>query len=191
METIYASNRMESLCKTLADNIKNSRQAIFNKEIIITQSAGMNAWLKTELAQRNGVFANFEFQNQDGFLAEMYQMLFNESPKNNIDAIKYKIFETLEIADFKTEFPEVANYYLHNDLRRFQLAGKIADLFDQYQLYRPKMVDKWENGEFSTDNKEEKWQQWLWKKLGTESRVKFITGIIQEFKVRSCSCGRL
>ena len=181
METIYASNRMESLCKTLADNIKNSRQAIFNKEIIITQSAGMNAWLKTELAQRNGVFANFEFQNQDGFLAEMYQMLFNESPKNNIDAIKYKIFETLEIADFKTEFPEVANYYLHNDLRRFQLAGKIADLFDQYQLYRPEMINDWDKGSVSTENKEEKWQQWLWKKLGTESRVKFITRIIQEF----------
>ena len=50
MYNLYTSNRLESLCQTLAENIRRPEHGVFGKEVIITQSAGMNAWLKTELA---------------------------------------------------------------------------------------------------------------------------------------------
>lgn len=182
MDTIYTSNRLESLCQKLAENIRNSEQDVFAKEVIITQTQGMNAWLKTELAQRNGVLANFEFQNQDGFLAGIYQLLFRGRLQNNFDAIKYKIYKDLDSAEFHENFPEIANYYEGNELRRFQLSSKIADLFDQYQLYRPEMIENWEREEFSTGNTAEKWQQWLWQKLGTESRETIKIKIIKQLE---------
>lgn len=180
MSNIFSSNRLEILCLKLADNICKPEQKVFAKETIITQSAGMNAWLKTKLAEHKGVFANFEFMNQDGFLAEMYQLLFKERLQNNFDTIKYKVFDCLDSSEFKENFQEIAKYYTDNELRRFQLSAKIADLFDQYQLYRPEMIDNWDTGALSTNNPDEKWQQWLWKRLGIESRAKIKGKIVEQ-----------
>jgi len=184
METIYTSNRLESLCQALSENMQNNEHDVFTKEVIITQTNGMNAWLKTELAQRNGVFANFEFQNQDGFLAEMYRLLFNARLQNNFDAIKFKIYHSLNSTDFQNNFPKIASYYEGNELRRFQLSVKITDLFDQYQLYRSEMIEKWERGEFSSESPDEKWQQWLWCQLKTESRSKIKARILDQLDIQ-------
>lgn len=184
MPKIYTSNRLESLCQTLAENIRKPEKGVFGKELIITQTAGMNAWLKTDLARRIGVFANFGFQNQDGFFAEMYQLLFDKRLSNNVDILKYRIFECLGSAAFKDAFAEVAVYYESNELRRFQLSAKIADLFDQYQLYRPEMIEKWGVNILSTANTDEKWQQWLWLELKTDSRSKIKEQIIAQLEVQ-------
>ncbi|MEI7983035.1 MAG: exodeoxyribonuclease V subunit gamma, partial [Bacteroidota bacterium] len=184
MHKIYSSNRLENLCQTLAGNIRDTEYDLFGKEVIITQTAGMNAWVKTELARINSVFANFEFQNQDGLFAGIYQLLYGQPFRNNIDAIKYKIYGFLGCDDFNDEFPDVAGYYKESDLRRFQLASRIADLFDQYQLYRHEMIDKWEQGSLSTENSAEKWEKWLWLKLEIESRHKIRNRMYEQMKAR-------
>lgn len=178
MEKIHTSNRLENLCQRLAESIRQHSCDVFGKEVIITQSPGMNAWLKTELAHRNGVFANFELQNQDGFFAAIYRLLLGQRIPNNFDKIKYKIYHLLDNTDFKFQFPEVAAYYEQNELRRFQLSVKITDLLDQYQLYRPEMIEGWENGMLVTQNPAEEWQQWLWQQLKTESKAHIKTRII-------------
>ncbi len=184
MSKTHTSNRLEVLCDTLAANILKPKSNLFAKDLIITQSHGMNAWLITELAQRNRVFANFEFQNQDGFFAQMHQLLFGSPLQNNSDSIKYKIYVVLGGAAFRGIFDEVATYYKDNDLRRFQLAAKIADLFDQYQLYRSEMIEGWENGSVCTGNSAEKWQQYLWTELKIESRAKLKAKMIALFDSR-------
>lgn len=184
METIYTSNRLESLCQTLAESISKPEPGVFGKEVIITQTAGMNAWLKTELAQRNGVFANFEFQNQDGFFAGVYKLLFEARLQNNVDSIKYKIYGFLSSEDFINEYKEVASYYENSDLRQFQLAARIADLFDQYQLYRPEMIENWEKGMLSTENSAENWQRWLWTMLDVAWRAEIKQKILDQLEVQ-------
>ncbi len=179
MDGIYCSNRLEDLCKKLADNIKKSSDGIFKKDVIITQTTGMNVWLKTELAKQSGVFANFEFQNQDGFFKGIYKLLFNESLKNNFDTIKYKIFDLLNNTDFINEYNDVAEYYKDNDLRRFHLAEKIADLFDQYQLYRPEMIEEWSKGGTVIGNQSEKWQRWLFNELKIYSKEQIKKELIK------------
>lgn len=174
---------MESLCELLAESIRNPNHGIFQKEVIITQGAGIDAWLKTRLAQRNSVFANFEFQNQDGFFAAVYQLASGKRLQNNIDTVKYKIYNCFAGEDFTAAFPEVAGYYEDNELRRFQLAERVSDLFDQYQLYRPEMIEKWTKETFKPEepihNSAEKWQWWLWQKLGIESRSEIKQQIFQ------------
>ena len=51
-----------------------------------------------------------------------------------------------------------------NNLKRYQLSGKIADLFDQYLVFRPEMIFDWEAGE-SSELDENRWQADLWRKL--------------------------
>lgn len=170
MERIYSSNSLEKLCQTLAHHLQEPPADVFAREVIITQSAGMASWLKTSLTGHNGILANFSFQNQDGFLSEVYQLLFGERPKNNSDLLKYRLFDLLGDSGFAGEFPDVAAYFEGNMQRKFQLAGKITDLFDQYQLYRPEMVAGWSEGTLATPNQSEAWQQWLWQRLDIDSR---------------------
>ena len=47
----------------------------------------------------------------------------------------------------------------HSGLKRFQLSSRIADLFDQYLIFRPEMVLGWDKGA------ENHWQAVLWREL--------------------------
>lgn len=179
---IYSSNHLEYLCLKLAANLRGRGNNILGREVIVTQSAGMNAWLKTQISKMNGVFANFSFINQDGLFAEIYKILFGERFKNDLNEIRYKIYKFLDSVEFKTSFHDVFRYYKGDDLRRIQLADKITDLIDQYQLYRSDMIESWEKGYAVTENPAEIWQKWLWVKLDIESRVTAKNKIISEIK---------
>ena len=180
---ISSSNHLEFLCSKLAENTGQTGGNIFAREVIVTQSAGMTAWVKTELAKTNGIIANTAFINQDALLSELYHLLSGDKLKNNRDIIRFKVYRLLGSKEFIDEFPEVSGYYQGSDLRRIQLSGRIADLFDQYQLYRSEMVELWETGQLSSEAPAaERWQQWLWINLETESRKRIRDKLIDLLK---------
>ncbi|MEG1380439.1 MAG: exodeoxyribonuclease V subunit gamma, partial [Bacteroidales bacterium] len=77
--------------------------------------------------------------------------------------LKFKLFLLLQQDGFKTQFPDIARYYEGDEKRRLQLAEKLADLFDQYQVYRL--------GEIGTLATEEPWQAYLWEELKKEKEL--------------------
>jgi len=190
MEHIYSSNSLLYLTGKLAENIKKSESELFKKTMIITPTRGMDSWLKTELSMKNGVFANFEFLNQDGLFARIYETVLGERLQNNADIIKYRVYDCLGTSRFKNEFKDVADYYEDDNLRRIQLAAKIADLFDQYQIYRPEMIRDWTEDKFTFENtqkneqahKAEQWQQWIWKEIKIESKASYRNRMLAEMK---------
>ncbi|MGI9569490.1 MAG: exodeoxyribonuclease V subunit gamma, partial [Desulfobulbia bacterium] len=52
-----------------------------------------------------------------------------------------------------------------SDLKRYQFARQIANLFDQYQIMRPDLINSWDAGRRLTSNSSEGWQLHLWQKL--------------------------
>ena len=63
---------------------------------------------------------------------------------------------------------EAVRYYLSGEnvaLKRYQLARRLANVFDQYQLMRGDMLEQWENGRSTTDHPSEGWQMDLWRRL--------------------------
>jgi exodeoxyribonuclease V gamma subunit len=147
--TVYYSNRMEELTRRLGENISKSPCKVFNKEYIITQTAGMNRWLAVEMAKKeyNGVFANFELVNQDAFLHELLAFMSPGNSQYNAETVKWILFDLLGSEAFKSieRFSPVINYIEDNNLKRVQLAARIVDLFDQYQVYREGLVESWNN----------------------------------------------
>src|SRR6185436_8155000 len=70
----------------------------------------------------------------------------------------------------QTGFDPVARY-LAGDAdgrKRFQLARRLANLFDQYLIYRPEMILRWEQNEVGAG---EEWQAALWRALAKESGI--------------------
>ena len=83
----------------------------------------------------------------------------------------YEVITNAFVKQFKT----IANYYYNDDIKRIQLAGKMADLFEQYLVYRPQYITAWNKGKSVNSKNEdftkhEEWQKYLWLKLKEDSK---------------------
>ncbi len=139
-------------------------------EIVITQTKGVADWLKLELA-KNSIAANIEFLFVQKFIDAVLKTVLAEghdaqeytgnfvqqllraiepgsgssfNPLNRED-MTWDIFQYL--SDEKHRAHEVKIYLeaggASGDLRRYQLSEKLAELYDQYQIYHSKQLEKW------------------------------------------------
>ncbi|WP_246514946.1 exodeoxyribonuclease V subunit gamma [Desulfonema limicola] len=163
---LYTGNRLETLIKILADVLSSPLKRPLDPEIIIVQSKGMERWISMELAKLQGVCANIQFPFPISFVYDMFKLLMpgldEESPFDP-DVMCWKIMALLPECMSDPEFEQLRNYLGDNTLpgvRHFQLAEKIANIFDQYLLFRPEWIFDWERG-----RKDDGWQSALWRKL--------------------------
>jgi exonuclease V gamma subunit len=56
-------------------------------------------------------------------------------------------------------------YAAGGEAAAFELAGKVADIFDQYLVFRPDWIRAWEAGERLDLGDDEAWQAALWQQL--------------------------
>jgi exodeoxyribonuclease V gamma subunit len=164
---LHRSNRTEALAGMLARVLETPLRDPLARECIVVQRRGMERWLAMQLAERHGICAGVEFLFPRRFLRER---LF--APLLGADAAGPEVFEparlTWEIAALlpaltgEPSFAQVRGYLEHDPSprRRLALARRIAEVFDDYALYRPELVRRWEAGAEPAD-----WQAQLWRAL--------------------------
>ncbi len=164
---LYTSNRMEVLVDTLATVLREPLASPFTKEVIVVQSRGMQRWLSMELASHFGVWANGHYPFPNAMVHELFCNILRDMPDTSLfapEVMGWKIMRLLPEL-LKSEAFGTLRHYLADDpdgLKLFQLSEKIADTFDQYTLFRPEMLLRWEAGETHPG---EEWQPILWQKL--------------------------
>jgi exodeoxyribonuclease V gamma subunit len=161
---VFTSNRLEILADQLGRVLQETLPSPFDPEIIVVQSKGMERWICLQLAERQGVCANCRFPFPNTFVLEMFQSLLKNLPKPNLFDPGVMTWRVMRVLPKLIEEPafEPLRIYLEtgrSDLKRFQLSQRIADLFDQYLLFRPEMMFQWEKG------KARHWQAMLWREL--------------------------
>ena len=139
---LYKSNRLEKLVYHLAEDVLQSPlSSVFASEQIIVQTQGMAQWLKLELCKRQGILANVEFPFPRAFLSRlMLDLLPHDARVGAIEpeALTWRVMGRIDALLPQTAFNEIRNYLASEDPRRkFQLAERVAGLFDQYSIYRP------------------------------------------------------
>ncbi|MGD9059652.1 MAG: exodeoxyribonuclease V subunit gamma, partial [Desulfobacterales bacterium] len=166
---IYTSNKLEILAAQLAQQLKTPVSEALKPEIIVIQSAGMERWISQELARHNGICANIHFPFPNVFLDQLAQEIMRDtdapSPVDP-DVLMFEIMKRLPKCTSKSGFEQL-KAYLSDDrtrLKALQIASKLVDLYDQYQVFRPEMVFRWEQGA-KPDLPEEYWQAELWRQL--------------------------
>ncbi|MBW3698000.1 exodeoxyribonuclease V subunit gamma [Vibrio sp. T187] len=176
MFTVYHSNKVDTLKILLVHLIKNEPLANpFEKEQILVQSPGMSQWLKMELAKEFGVAANIDFPLPATFIWEMFTQVLPDVPKRsafNKEAMTWKLMSILPSQLSHPDFVALERYLENDDdhSKLYQLAEKIADIFDGYLVYRPEWMAAWEAGEsvselMSDGEQEHPWQPILWHAL--------------------------
>ncbi|MFO6425332.1 exodeoxyribonuclease V subunit gamma [Motilimonas sp. KMU-193] len=169
---LYHSNRLDFLKEILAHLIQNEPLAHpFIPEQILVQSPGMAQWLKLELANKLGITANVEFPLPASFIWKTFTQVLPNVPEispYNKPAMAWALMSLLPQYLDQPEF-ESLRYYLkqdQNDLKRYQLCQKIADIFDQYLVYRPNWINAWEHQNSIPDWVDQQaWQPILWRAL--------------------------
>ena len=165
---LYTGNRLEILADKLAELLDSSPLPPLEKEIILIQSRGMARWLALETASHLKIWANCECPFPNTFIRNIYKLLIpdlSDSSPYDKESITWHLMDIIPEL-LKTPHFKKVQYYLESDdgLKLYQLAHEIADLFDQYTIFRADMVLGWE-AETNSPSSEHKWQHLLWSHL--------------------------
>ncbi|MEE4242542.1 MAG: exodeoxyribonuclease V subunit gamma [Desulfopila sp.] len=169
---LHASNKTENLLLHMAKVIEAlPPDSIFESEYILIQSQGMERMISQYMASYFTVWCNYRFLLPVTFLRDIAARLGLEITPDAYDrsTLCWRLEKELRHVDDC----DPLRHYLQGDqveVKRFQLAWQLANIFDQYQLMRPFMLRSWQSGTTVGTSSAEKWQMLLWNRLtSTES----------------------
>ena len=182
---LYKSNRLENLARRLAqETLRPPLSPPFAAEQIIVPAQGLAQWLKLELARQHGLAANLELPFPRAFFFSLMEKLLSVEARTGLiepAALTWRLMEKLDPLLGEPAFQEIRNYLTSSTdpRRKFQLAERIAGLFDQYSVYRPEWIDAWQRGQ------ETHWQAQLWRAAmsdGLACQGKFLFELLNALK---------
>ncbi|MDP1930259.1 MAG: exodeoxyribonuclease V subunit gamma [Gammaproteobacteria bacterium] len=173
---LNCSNRIESLQQLLALNlVQKPLESPLASELILVPGMAMQRWLNLQLASQHGVATNIEYPLPATWFWKLAASALEGGDEKRQDPLSrelaaWKIYGTLPALLSQTAFQPLS-HYLHDDatgVKRWQLAQRIADVFDRYQYYRPEWIRAWSSAAPLVDKSAQDipdWQPLLWREL--------------------------
>ena len=153
MLRVYHSNRLDVLEALMEFIVERQRlDDPFQAEMVLVQSTGMAQWLQMTLASRFGIAANIEFPLPASFIWDMFVRVLKDIPGESAfskQSMSWKLMTLLPQHLEEDDFILLRQYLSDDGDKRklFQLAARVADLYDQYLVYRPEWLMRWEAGQ--------------------------------------------
>ncbi len=170
---LISGNYAEKLVYELANLIKTPLSSPFAKEIIVVQSKGMERWLSLELARINKICANIEFPFPDSLISNLFELILGHDYINlpslyDPHILKWRIMKLLSNRLSDPRFRAIKNYLEGgSSVKEYQLCAKLAELFNNYLVFRPFWIEKWEKEEPLEGNSN--WQAILWRDIVSQA----------------------
>lgn len=168
MLRLHQSDKLEILAEILAQEYQPPASP-FQPDLFIVQSHGMGRWVSLRLAEMLGICANARFVLPATYVWDLLRQHFGELPRRSpfsAEVLAFRIMAWLNEPRNLARAPRLAGYLKEGgEPRRFQLSARIADVFDQYLVYREDWIAAWERGETLGLDGDEDWQALLWREL--------------------------
>lgn len=172
MLRIYHSNRLDVLEEIIAFIIGQQPLAdAFAPEVILVQSNGMAQWLQMTLAEKFTIAANMHFPLPVNFIWQMFTQVLQDVPEESAFTrpnMHWKLMTLLPQMMGDEAFTPL-RHYLRDDpdnRKLFQLCWRLADLYDQYLVYRPHWLTSWQAGKLIKGlGASQIWQAPLWREI--------------------------
>ena len=149
---VLHGNRAELLRDALFEWVRRQPLAALEEDVFLVQSNGVAEWLKMALAQRLGVCAATRVELPARFMWRAFRQALGRDAVPGVSPLDKTVLAWRLMADLPAwldgpVFAPLARFLDGGDVvRRLQLAQRLADLFDQYQVYRSDWLDAWEAG---------------------------------------------
>ena len=184
---LMQGNRLELLQQVLIDWLKRYPLAPLENETFLVQSNGMAQWLRLGLARPRaaqdgglGIATGIEMILPARLQWQCYRAVLGtefvpaEAPLDK-DKLVWRLMRLLPQLIHTPPFLPLHHYVFTNqqcdDRRLYQLALRVADQFDQYQVYRADWLQHWQDGHNDLPAHEtrlpdeQRWQPPLWRAL--------------------------
>ncbi|MDO4998000.1 MAG: exodeoxyribonuclease V subunit gamma [Neisseria sp.] len=177
---LYQSDRLENLVAML-QMVQNNKPAsqTFMQNHYIVQSQGMRRFLNRELAKATGISANNKFSLPAGFTWHLMRQVNPQLPELSPfspQVMQWRLLKLFTQADFAQHTPLAAQalqaYLSLGESAAYDLSGQIADIFDQYLVYRETWIQAWQAGKTLNLGDDELWQAELWRYLSQGNQAK-------------------
>lgn len=181
---IIHGNRLESLRELVVDWLRANPLAPLENEVMLVQSNGIAQWLQMALAADPeqggcGIAAAVDVQLPARFLWDAYRAVLGreavpETSPLDKQPLSWRLMRLLPELLQEPEFAPLQRFLADDQdcRKRYQLALRLADLFDQYQVYRADWLNDWAAGQdrigLARDGlrplaEQERWQPALWR----------------------------
>ncbi|MDT0634893.1 exodeoxyribonuclease V subunit gamma [Spectribacter hydrogenoxidans] len=158
---------------------------VLQPDTVIVPNRGVGRWLQMQLAESDGLAANIAMP----LLARFIWQLVPQTLPGNPDSSEFERhrmrWHLYALLPRVAQDNQAIAHYLAGeprDIHRLQLADQLADVFDQYLIYRPGLLKAWENGRVE-DKSPERWQAEVWQalteRLGKEHRARLLQRFIE------------
>jgi exodeoxyribonuclease V gamma subunit len=194
---VLHGNRLEDLAAAVFEWLARHPLAPLEEETLLVQSNGMAEWLKMELAAAHGVCAAARVELPARFMWRTWRAALGRdavpalAPLDKLP-LTWRLMHLLPGLVDEPVFAPVAGFLAADDRarglghrgersersprgdsqRRLQLAQRLADLFDQYQVYRSDWLHEWQQGRDTLRSptganapvpEPQRWQPALWR----------------------------
>ncbi len=168
---ILQGNRFELLRDAVFAWLAKHPLAPLEEEVFLVQSNGVAQWLKMALAQQQGICAGVRLELPARFLWRSFRQVLGSaqvpgaSPLDQ-QPLVWRLMALLPGCVARTGFELLHDFWRSCDaLAQFQLCQCLANLFDQYQVYRSDWLQDWAQGRDESIPVDQRWQPRLWREL--------------------------
>jgi exodeoxyribonuclease V gamma subunit len=216
---LYQSNKIEALLAQLVRLLLQQECSPLTSQTVVVENPGLAHWLKMQMAQSLGIAANIEFPMPSRFFWQVQRSVQPELDDESVfskETLTWLVLECLENSQILNQptFELLHTYLSVHDtdavetitdqhesdqpqkdqqqaVKLYRLASTIADLYDQYLVFRPDWLAAWQNNDFRMDKEplgEQIWQGQLWielinlakqKGLSTHHRASMLQDFMQ------------
>ncbi|NBC05306.1 MAG: hypothetical protein GVY20_16605, partial [Bacteroidetes bacterium] len=172
MVSYYNGNQLTVLAELLSDSLKSQMPVDpFQSQIIIVPNRDSAKWLQLQLSDKIGIAANYRFMMPAEWHWNQIREIYPDLPKvlpSDPEPMKWTLFGLLSNPAILKRFSRLYNYISEQTEKMrepatLKLCRQLASVYDQYLIYRPELILKWDAGE--TGSGDERWQGNLWNLL--------------------------
>ena len=165
---LHASARLDDLLQLLATVVGSAPLPPLREETIVVPTQGIARWLQQGLAEQRGIAASLRLPFLGGFLRQLADDGERAPDPLAKDELTLRLWRLLRSPQAAADFgPAFA--YCRDDgdgRRRLQLCQRLARVYDDYQVYRPELLERWTAGDDAEDaGTHAPWQGRLWRAL--------------------------
>ncbi|MCX9157219.1 exodeoxyribonuclease V subunit gamma [Niveibacterium sp. 24ML] len=180
------SNRFEVLLEGLLTQLAAEAPAPFERQTVIVPSIAVRRRIELAVADRFGICAQIDFPFLGQWLWQEVGQWMPAPERSPLDhgRLTWAILVQLGDAEFIAHHEALASYLADADaVMRFELAERIARVFEDAVTYRPDWVEQWRqrrplNLPLEADSRTAAWQADLWRRvtgaLGVSGQHPFI-----------------